>query len=303
MRSVLEKLWDAVVVGAGPAGASCAVWLRHLGFTPLLIEASDRIGGLAARNPFDDIWTVTSPSQTGAQVAQHIAEQVRLAGIEVWFESRLEALDGQKPLFELSVARAGAAPVLIRAKRVVLATGVKPRGLAGFEGQFFPGVIVGPGDAVMALDFAGKRVAILGGGDNAFENYEFAKSRGASDVKIYARTVRAQKQFVSRVVAADVQVGHAQVDPVTRTVNGQSYDYILVFYGWQANLDFATTLPLALDERGFVATDTAQAQTSLPGVFAIGELAQRMHPCVPTAMADGVVAAKAIERDLGTQPV
>ncbi len=303
MRSVLEKLWDAVVVGAGPAGASCAVWLRHLGFKPLLIEASDRIGGLAARNPFDDIWTVTSPHQTGVQVAQHMAEQVQASGIEVWFESCLQALDGQKPVFELSVARAGAAPVIVRAKRVVLATGVKPRGLAGFEDQSLPGVIVGPGDAIMALAFAGKRVAILGGGDNAFENYEFAKSRGASDVKIFARTVRAQKQFVSRVLAADLHIGSTQVDPVARTVNGQTYDYLLVFYGWQANLDFAATPALAIDERGFVATDAACAQTSLPGVFAIGELAQRMHPCVPTAMADGVVAAKAIERDLSAQSV
>ena len=82
----MSKTWDAIIVGAGPAGASCAVWLRHLGLDPLVIESTDRIGGLAARNPFDDIWTVTSPGQTGAQVAAQIANQVQAAGVDVWFQ-------------------------------------------------------------------------------------------------------------------------------------------------------------------------------------------------------------------------
>jgi len=55
---------------------------------------------------------------------------------------------------------------------------------------------------------------------------------------------------------------------------------------------------LARTDQGFLATDAVTAETSLPGVYAIGEVAQRMHPCVPTAMADGVIAAKAIERVL-----
>jgi len=71
-----------------------------------------------------------------------------------------------------------------------------------------------------------------------------------------------------------------------------------VLYGWQANIGFLDGLALAIDERGFVQTDMATAQSSVQGIYAIGEVAQRMHPCVPTAMADGVVAAKAIEKQL-----
>lgn len=294
----MQKVWDAIVVGAGPAGASCAVWLRHLGLDPLLLEATDRIGGLAARNPFPDIWTATSPNQTGAQVAEQIALQVQAAGIETWLQANVVSVTGQVGGFEVSVRRGVHEPQTLTAKTLVLATGVRPRDLPGFAGKPTPGVIVGPGDAVMQADFAGTRVALLGGGDNAFENHGFVKSRGAVDAHIYARTVRAQRQFVDRVPADELTIGQSVVDPAARTVNGQAYDWIVVLYGWQPNVGFLADLPLALDSRGFVQTDPQSAQTSIEGIYAIGEVAQRMHPCVPTAMADGVVAAKAIEARL-----
>jgi len=294
----MSKVWDTIIVGAGPAGASCAVWLRHLGLDPLLLESSDRIGGLAARNPFADIWTVTSPGQTGAEVAQQIAGQVQASGIDVWLNTSVLAVSGSYPLFTVQATRADQPVQPLQAKTVVIATGVRPKDLPGFAGQRFEGVIVGPGDEIMSADFQGKRVALLGGGDNAFENYAFVKERGASTACIYARTLRAQKQFVDRVPANDLVVGASDVDPAARTVNGQAYDWILVLYGWQANIGFLGDLSLTRDDRGFMQTDTVDAQTSVPGVYAIGEVAQRMHPCVPTAMADGVVAAKAIEKIL-----
>ena len=55
---------------------------------------------------------------------------------------------------------------------------------------------------------------------------------------------------------------------------------------------FADDLRLARDERGYIRTDFATAETSVPDIYAIGEVAHRMHPCVVTSMADGVVAAR-----------
>ena len=297
----MQKVWDAIVVGAGPAGASCAVWLRHLGLDPLLVEATDRIGGLAARNPFADIWTLTSPGQTGIEVAKQMARQVQAAGIDTWLDTRVLSVARATHGFDVQVQRGAHESQTddaqtISAKTLVLATGVRPQPLPGHDGRDYPSVIVGPGEQVMATDFTGARVALLGGGDNAFENYEFVKSRGAISAHVYARTVRAQKQFVNRVPTSDLTIGTPLVDPQARTVNGQPYDWILVLYGWQPNIGFLQHLPLALDARGFVQTDVQTAQASVDGVYAIGELAQRMHPCVPTAMADGVVAAKAIEK-------
>src|SRR3546814_947100 len=78
-------------------------------------------------------------------------------------------------------------------------------------------------------------------------------------------------------------------------VNGREFDLILVFYGWEPCVGFARNLNLRRGDNGFVATDPVTAQTSHDLVYAIGELAQRQHPCVVTAMADGIAAAKAIQ--------
>jgi len=292
----MSKTWDAVVIGAGPAGASCAVWLRHLGFEPLLIEASDRVGGLAARNPYPDIWTVTSPNQTGEQVAAQIAAQVQASGVTLWTHACVQGISGSARSFDLSVSRDNGQTQVVNAKTVVIASGVKPRGLPGQSQEKFEGVLVGPGQQVMSHDYEGLRVAILGGGDNAFENHEFVRQRGAQTAHVFARTVRAQRQYQQRAAPEDVFVGPCKVNLATREVNGNRYDLIMVFYGWEPQVSFVDGL--ALTSQGFLATDMATAQTSTSGIYAIGEVAQRMHPCVPTAMADGVVAAKAIERVL-----
>ncbi|MFM8314948.1 MAG: NAD(P)-binding protein, partial [Deltaproteobacteria bacterium] len=48
--------YEALIVGGGPAGCSCALWLKHLGLKPLLIERSHRLGGLQNDSPYPNIW-------------------------------------------------------------------------------------------------------------------------------------------------------------------------------------------------------------------------------------------------------
>lgn len=298
----MQQVYDAVIVGGGPAGVSCAVWLARLGLSPVLMEAGERLGGLAAANPFADDWTAALPGATGLQIAENLARSAQAAGVPVMLKSPVvQALvDEDRFMVESAAPGAAASRRALRGRALVIASGVQARNLAGHAPQArWPGVLVGPGSAIVAQDYAGLSVAVLGGGDNAFENFVYVRGRGARTVHLYSRTVRAQSQWVARAGEAGVHRGAYDVDPVARTVNGRRYDLILVFYGWQPQAAFADGLGLARDERGYIRTDPATAQASLPGVYAIGEVANRMHPCVVTAMADGVVAAKAIQRSLG----
>ncbi|MGO1766500.1 MAG: NAD(P)/FAD-dependent oxidoreductase, partial [Advenella sp.] len=70
-----------------------------------------------------------------------------------------------------------------------IASGVEPRKPPEWEQDHYENVLVGPGKHVANYEFALKDVAILGGGDNAFENALFLKERGAKSVHIYARTL------------------------------------------------------------------------------------------------------------------
>lgn len=292
----MQQVYDAVIVGAGPAGASCAIWLARLGLAPVLVEAGDRVGGLGNDNPFRDDWIAALPGLTGQQVAANIAESVQAAGVPLHLCA--PAVHARPCKGGVEVMLGGQAEGLaLRGRALVIASGVRARGLPGHPpAASWPGVLVGPGSPIVAQDYTGLSVAVLGGGDNAFENFVYVRNRGAREVHLYARTVRAQQQWVVRAGRENVHVGPYQVDPAARTVDGRRYDLILVFYGWEPQAAFADGLRLARGERGYIQTDFATAQTSLPDVYAIGEVAHRMHPCVVTSMADGVVAAKDIQR-------
>lgn len=287
--------YDAAIIGGGPAGVSCAVWLARLGLAPVLVEASESIGGLCRRNPFVDEWNASLPAMTGPEVADNLASSLAQAAVPTHLSCAVEGVSLVADGFV--VAGIGLAEPL-RARYLVLATGVRARGLFpqdGRTGAAAEGVLIGPGAHVVAQDFHGKRVAVLGGGDNAFENALYAQERGAASVRVYARSLRAQRQFVRRFDAGSMTLGPYTVDPAARTVNGESFDVIMVFYGWEPCTQFADGLGLHRSARGFIATDMQTAQTSCAGVYAIGEVAQRQHPCVVTALADGVTAAKAIQ--------
>lgn len=293
-----EKTYDAVIIGAGAAGASCALWLARLGFAPLLVEAGGQVGGLCLVHPFADDWNASLPGHTGPEVARNFAASLRRAQVPLLLSRPVAAVDAVSGGFVVAT-REGEA---LRGRHVVLATGTRARTLndaraeaAADRGRPFPGVLVGPGDHIVAENFQGRSVAVLGGGDNGFENALYAMDHGASEVHLYARTVRAQHQFVRRMSPSQVMLGDYQVDPMARTVNGRPYDLVLVFYGWEPCVGFAENLALARSGRGYIQTDMATAETSCEGVYAIGEVAQRFHPCVVTAMADGVTAAKAIQ--------
>lgn len=292
-----KKILDVVIAGAGPAGVSCAVWLARLGFAPVLLEASGRVGGLCLDHPFSDGWNATLPEMTGPEVARNLAYSLDLAQVQPCFASRITKIQSGNGCWQVFVQ---GNDVPLWARHVVLATGVRPRALPqSSSGDALPaGVLVGPGTAIVEQDFRGKRVAVLGGGDNAFENALYAMQHGARAVTVFARTVRAQHQFVQQFPAENVVMGNYQVDIQQQQVNGQSWDLILVFYGWEARVPDTPGNVLNRTPGGFVDVDLQTTETCLPNIYAIGEVAQRMHPCVVTALADGVTAAKVIQARL-----
>ncbi|NLY64713.1 MAG: NAD(P)/FAD-dependent oxidoreductase [Alcaligenaceae bacterium] len=311
MRSVI---YDAIIIGAGPAGASCAVWLAYLGFSPLIIDASERVGGLSAHNPFEDAWNVTAPGLTGEEVAVQIKRSLDAARVPVLLKmrvNRVEIIEDAQQVRELlsrhSQAEVSNCQRLFRvffdghallSRFVVVASGVTPRFPQELAEKKYEHVLVGSGHHTAYYEYANKKVAVLGGGDNAFENAIYAQKRGALSVDIYARHVRAQKKWFDSLEQKQVHTGEYLFDPQALTVNGRKYDVVLVFYGYQAQLNGLDSLGLACSEKGYVNTEVLTAETNVSGVYAIGEVSNRHHPCIVTSMADGVVAAKAIQKKL-----
>lgn len=283
-------MFDVIIVGGGPAGVSCAIWLKQLGFSPVLVEKQDRCGGLQLSNPYTNTWIATSVNAHGADVARSMHENMRCHGVQMRLAQ--EALGAQ--VSDGRVFLSISSGERLEARYLVLAGGVSPK-TAGFTSRV--GLIIGPGSAVARTDFTGARVAILGGGDSSFESHGVVSKKGAASVTIFARTIRARTEMLERVSPDQVVIGEYEVDRDAKTVNGQSFDQILVLYGYEANPQSLLGLDLAMRTDGFVWT-SEECLTSNDRVYAVGELARRGHPCCVTSMADGVTAAKSLQRQL-----
>ncbi len=282
---------DVAVIGAGPAGASAALWLTRLGADIRLYEAANRVGGLLASSPFPNAWNVSHPSpRTGEQCARDMSDAISGAGVRLQLGSAVVAQrEGGRFLLSDTNGRA-----LARACYLVLATGTVP-----VDGGIAPSDTVHIGLAKFAatssLLRAGSRIAVLGGGDTAIEAAMFALRHGA-ETSIFARSgIRGGHLPIRAANGADIHCGPIDVDPVASTVNGRKFDHIVVAFGFAANLAALSSClrqdVVLVRGRIHVGPDLC---SSAEGVFAIGDITAAMHPCSVTAMAQGVIAAKAI---------
>jgi thioredoxin reductase len=290
--------YDAIIVGAGVAGVTCAVWLKRMGYMVLLLEASNQVGGMCARNPFKDEWNPTAPQLTGMEVASNLRESLDIAEVDLRLEHEVISVELIGTGFEVKVIDNIGESLFFKSRKLVVGTGVDYKEPAECIGQSFDDVLIGAGARLNHYDFKNKRVAVLGGGDNALENALFAQKRGAAEVTVFARTLRGQAQWLERLRNEQVRVGDYSFDPAKKEVAGKAYDVVLVFYGYEPQAEWLKELDVSYDDKNYLKVDFETTETHVPGLYAIGEVTRRQHPCVVTAMADGVTAAKAIQNAL-----
>ncbi|MEM6825291.1 MAG: NAD(P)/FAD-dependent oxidoreductase [Pseudomonadota bacterium] len=276
---------DVIIVGGGPAGAQCALWLTKIGVSCLLLEP-DRIGGLQARSPYTNSWlSVVQATTTAKSVASNMQKNLTSQGCARLRAScrRIERSDtGFGVITEQG---------RMEARFVVLATGTQEK-TGGLEGD--PRAVIGL-IGLDAIEGAPGRVAILGGGDAAAESYAILSAAGAVDLKVFARSVQARPNHWSAIAAESRYHGPYKVGDGVISYRHERFEFdrMVVCYGWQPALP-ELAFELDVTEAGYVRVD-ADMQTSQTGVFAIGDVNERPYPCVATAMSDGVYAANVIQ--------
>lgn len=286
---------DVIVVGGGPAGVACALWAHQLGMRVLLLEAGPAVGGLQLRSPYLNRWLPGLQERTGQEMAAALQAHLVAAAVP-------HAVNFPVASVRRAAGHAGwdvsNGEVTHAARYVVIATGSKPRREGFFESD---SVGIGPGVSMERLDLVGKRVAILGGGDNAFDQANFAVRRGARCVDIYCRRApRAQPILRRQSEARAVHVGPFHANQYTMTVNGMPYDILGVQFGFEASVPAGLRLPM---RDGYVDVDRRGEVRQFPRLFAAGEVTHYWHPCVTTSCAHGVQVAKSIQNELQLAPV
>lgn len=287
---------SAVIIGGGPAGCQCALWLHMLGYEVVLVEKSSQLGGLQFSSPYINNWIVGTMGLAGQDIAKNIQNHIEVMNIPFYLNESVKKINEQQLGFEIEVGGD-----VIRTHNIVITTGVKPRSSSLMSAD---NVIIGPGKEIDNFNFTNKKVAILGGGDNAAENYAFIKNTNPKECHLYAKKIIARNNLFNKIDPNDVFLGKYSVDQNTMVINynNQSlqYDVIVVLYGWESNIPevFEKYRTDLVDDDNFIITDSS-GRTRIPNIFAGGEVSRCQNPCVVTAMADGVVIAKTIQMTLG----
>lgn len=313
------------IIGGGPAGLSCALWLQLYDITPLVFEKGHTLGGLQAENPHPNLWVLGQVAKTGEMVAQSFRHHASINKIPHMLNTAVTQIEKISNGFLVKSANNEFA-----ADAVVLAVGTRPRGLEVYE-QIpgyqhllnFSNSIYHPGDSIALFGhLAGKEVCIVGGGDNAV-GVALNSANLAKHVHLIVRSqMRAlgnRQQLLKTAVSegkvtvyipSEITQFYAEADKLgidvlsKGTTTHFSADHFISQIGYHANTDKLQSgliLPdsekLATDSLGYVKVDD-DMRTMVQGIYAAGDIANPIHPCVATAVAQGTMAARTIEADL-----
>jgi thioredoxin reductase (NADPH) len=297
-----ETRTDVLIIGGGPAGLSAFLWCKELGMSAFLVEQSEEFGGqlLSIHNPINNYLGRTA--KNGCEMAEHfVAQTGGLDGNAILNTSVVE-LDTKSISAVLSNGTS------VKANAVIIATGIRRRRLDVPGENEFAGHGILESGAKDKLLVLGKSVAIVGGGDAALENAlilsEFAE-------KIYV--IHRRSEFSARAEFVEPVLNHSKIEiifdsAVTAFCGGQQLssvslttdsterqipiDAALIRIGVEPNSD-AFQSSLKVDARGYILTDV-NGLTSVPMIYAIGDVANPISPTISTAAGGGASAAKAI---------
>lgn len=304
---------SVAILGAGPAGMSCANALLTFGLEPLVIEQATHIGGIQRTNFHPNLWMLGIPGETGTQITERLTRHYFELPVTTLLNTRLLAAHRAGSGFRLHLAGPdGESTREVRA--LVLATGSRPQAtpeLEALAGQSSR-VVIGPLSERIRDEVRNARVLILGGGDNALDHALYLAERGNRATVCARGRLSARNQFQEACRARpEIELISGQ-PPSTLTVDDagilavwpertEHYDWLLVMYGYRPNSDilacFDVDIRPVLTVSGHIDVDRRQ-RTDIVGLYAAGDITDSLQPSVPIAIAQGLTAAKAIEQDL-----
>lgn len=300
----MDKAYDVLIVGGGPAGYTAALYAARSGLATLVLEKTAPGGQMALTAQIDN-YPGFPHGVDGWALGQQMKEGAHRFGAQTLTATV------QKLVLNSSIKEVHTAEAVYTAPAVVLATGAtaKPLGLPK-EAE-----LVGAGVSYCGhcdgMFYRGKTVAVVGGGNSAVAEALYLSRLAKTVYLIHRRDkLRATKLYceqVSRTAKIHV-LYHSRVTQLLgeKTLTGivvedlfkgreqpLALDGLFICIGRQP----ATRLvegQVVLDEQGYVLAGE-DTQTNLPGVYAVGDVRQKSLRQIVTAVADGAVAATQME--------
>jgi thioredoxin reductase (NADPH) len=293
--------YDVIIVGGGPAGLAAALYTARLDLKTVVLDRGPLGGQLLNTELVEDY--PGFESVLGSDLATKMGDHARRFGVEVRDFEPVQEIDveGNTKVVRLESGEELRAPALI------MAAGGLPRYLEVPGEKEFWGRGVSYCAVCDGAFFKGQELAVIGGGDAAVEEGEFL-TRYASKVYILHRRseLRAQPILVDRARANpkiefifDAKVnaieGDQKVHVVRYVQHGEEKELkvggVFVFIGFVPN-SALLKVHVDHDEAGYITTDR-NMQTSVEGIWAVGDVRSQLTKQIATAVGDGTTAAVA----------
>lgn len=300
---------DVAIVGSGPAGYTAALYAARAELSPIVFEGFEYGGELMNTTEVENY-----PGFQKGIMGPELMEEMRAQSIRFGADLRMEVVDSVE--LEGDIKKLHVGDEVFEARTVILATGAAPRHL-GIPGEE---ELSGRGVSTCAtcdgFFFKGHNIAVIGGGDSAMEEATFL-TKFAESVTIVNRSEnfraskimldRAQEneqikwetnKVVERVLEDDGKVGGLELKDV-ETGETSTLDVTAMFVAIGHDpRSFFLNGQVKLNDNGYVEVDQPSTKTSLPGVFACGDLVDDHYQQAITAAGSGCRAAMDAEQFL-----
>ncbi len=298
---------DLVIIGGGPAGLTAAVYAERAGLRSVVIEKVN-LGGQVAITPV--VENYPGFMRIGGKSLVDLLVQQAAQYAEIHLGELVKGIEQKDGRYHVQTNRA-----TYIAKGLVLATGVDNRALDAPGAQKFYGRGVSYCATCDGYFFKdGKKVVVVGGGNTAVTDALYLRNIGAEVTLVHWRdTLRAEKKLQESLdqsgipVLWESEVKEITGDKVVRSVKvvnsktgaatDMAVDGVFVAIGYVPGNEAAKMLGLALDDQGYIKADLATMRTSLPRVYAAGDITGAMKQIV-VAVGQGSIAAMSAFEDI-----
>ncbi|ASA78393.1 thioredoxin-disulfide reductase [Thermococcus sp. 5-4] len=300
-----NKTWDVLIIGAGPAGFTAAIYAARFGLETLII--SKDLGGNMALTDLIENYPGFPEGISGSELTNRMHEQVKKLGVEVIFDE-VERIDPTECAYyegpcKFAIKTKNGKEY--KAKTIIITVGAAPRKLHVPGEEEFTGRGVSYCATCDGPLFKGKKVVVVGGGNTALQEALYLKSIGVDVTLVHRRDkFRADKILQDRFKESGIPAilntvvteikGDGKVEAVKlrNRVTGEEtempVDGVFIFIGYEPKTDFVKHLGIT-DEYGYIPVDMYM-RTKVKGIFAAGDITN-VFKQIAVAVGQGAIAA------------
>lgn len=306
-----EKKCKVLIIGSGPAGYTASIYAARAGLKPVQVTGMEPGGQLTVTTDVENFPGFQEVIQ-GPWLMDQMKGQAENVGVELLFDSIVDVDFSKRPF----VCKSDTTTYV--ADAVIISTGAKARWLGLESEQKFQGFGVSACATCDGFFFKGKEVLLIGGGNTAVEEALYMTNHASKVTLVHRRdTLRAEKILQEKLFAhekinviwdsvVEEIVGDENPKAVTgvklRNVKTDEITDLPVSGVFVAiGHDPATSLfkgQLDMDQEGYLMVETGTTRTNVEGVFAAGDVQDKVYRQAVTAAGQGCMAALDVEKYL-----